>query len=301
MNAINFVTSDATDTRPRLSQSAMLATLKVSAWSARKLDKAETRLVSARHGLAWEGLANVNKNLLPGANALDLIKTKTGEVRLKFYTETLPWNDQGSRILPARSYLRFQQEIGAMLEDWRSLVDGFVRIYPTLRENAKSHLNTLFNATDYPDAREIEAKFNIDMRFMPMPDAGDWRVALDDGEISKLRAKVEADMRAVQEHAMRDVWARVKDVVDKATERLAQPDAVFRDSLVSNARELVELMPALNLTNDPALEQVRVALENSLASTTPHELRNVPSARRETVRSLGDIEKKFGAFFAAAS
>ena len=41
---------------------------------------------------------------------------------------------------------------------------------------------------------------------------------------------------------------------------MADPKKVFRDSLVENARELCELLPKLNMTDDPNLEAIRKEL-----------------------------------------
>ena len=48
---------------------------------------------------------------------------------------------------------------------------------------------------------------------------------------------------------------------------------IFRDSLVTNAVELCELLTKLNVTNDPKLENVRKNLESTIAGVSAKELR----------------------------
>ena len=57
-------------------------------------------------------------------------------------------------------------------------------------------------------------------------------------------------------------------------EKLANPDAVFRDSLVNNLVELVDLIPARNFTADPELDQLARATRDKLANLDPENLQN---------------------------
>jgi hypothetical protein len=60
---------------------------------------------------------------------------------------------------------------------------------------------------------------------------------------------------------------------------LSIPDKIFRDSLVTNVRELCDILPALNIANDPALTDLTADIEDRLASLSPSALRTQPSTR----------------------
>ena len=143
----------------------------------------------------------------------------------------------------------------------------------------------------------MAAKFNIDMTFMPVPDASDWRVTLGDDEMDHLREQIEARVMEAQGAAMQDAWRRVYDVVEKAHERLSQPDAVFRDTLVQNAVDLCGILPGLNITDDPQLEAMRVQLEKTLCSKNPDTLRHDPLERAKAAQAMADIMSKMGALY----
>jgi hypothetical protein len=68
---------------------------------------------------------------------------------------------------------------------------------------------------------------------------------------------------------------------------------VFRDTIVSNAVGLCDLLSRLNVTNDPKLEEARRMLERSVVNLDIDDIRKIPSARAELKNSVDDIINKF--------
>lgn len=279
-----------------LSERALLVNLRVSQWSARRLDKRETAAVAIKHGTVNE-VARVNKNLLPFAADLERIHKRTGSIRTEFYKRTLPWSQEGVQILKADAYIDFTRDFRGLMDEWRSDVDEFVGNYPTLREEAKLLLNSLYDEADYPEPEDVRRKFNIDMHFYPIPDRADWRVSVGDAEMQELQDSIEERVKSSVGEAMRDAWKRVYDTVSKAHERLADPKAIFRDSLVENAVELCKLLPSLNLTDDPDLETMRKQLEGTLCRHNPDTLRSDPRVRSDAAAKMVELMGKMGAFY----
>ena len=279
-----------------LSNRALLVSLNISQWAARKLDKAETAAVTAKHGAA-DGAARVNKSLLPLADSLEKIHKATGVIRTAYYKHSLPWGGDNQRIIKASSYLDFTQMISALKADWQQAARTFVAEYPTLVDDARVLLGTLYRDDDYPHPSEIAAKFSLDITFMPVPSADDWRVSLADTEIDSLRKQITEKVAESQGMAMRDAWDRVRDVVQKAHDKLSQPEAVFRDSLIENIREMCAVMPSLNIADDPQLEAVRRELEGKFASIVPDQLRNSVTFREDTSHQMKDILDKMSALY----
>lgn len=279
-----------------LSSSAMLVSLAVSQWTARKYDRRETADLAIRNGTPTE-VARVNKSLLPFSSPLESIHKKTNEIRTEYYKRSLPWGMHGVNIIRSDAYMEFCSVVSPMLHDWRSLVASFVQQYPQLRDDAKIMLGRLYDENDYPDPSTIARRFSIDVIFSPVPDQGDWRVSLSDQEMEKLKAGIEARTQDAMGVAMKEAWKRVYDVVSHAQEKLVKPDAIFRDTLVSNALDLCKLLPALNIADDPDLERLRMAVEKSLCSHDPGTLREDPLVRSKAAAELDAIMQKMSAFY----
>lgn len=277
-----------------LSSKALLVTLNISQWAARKLDKNESAVVEARNQTCT-GAARVNKSLLPMASSLDRIHKLTGAIRTEYYKLTLPWND-GQGIIKADSYLAFAQAMSDHKLEWQQAVDKFVAEYDQLREDSKQLLGDLYREEDYPHQSEVARKFSIDLGFYPVPDAGDWRVSLGDAEIAALREQITEKVQESEGRAMSEAWRRVYEVVEKAQERLSKPDNIFRDSLIDNARELCAILPTLNIIDDPQLETMRREIERSLCGHDPQDLREDDSLRSEVSEELDALMRKMAGY-----
>ena len=86
-----------------ITEKAMLAAVHISIWTAVKHDRKVSRDVADQHG-AHQGAGRYNKQLLRGADKLDELRMLSGQIRQYFYKITLPWSDEGFRLLPANFY-----------------------------------------------------------------------------------------------------------------------------------------------------------------------------------------------------
>lgn len=280
-----------------LSERAILTTLNVSQWTARKLDRGETSAVNAKHGLAIEA-ARVNKNLLPNASELLTLQQVTGTIRKAFDAATLPWGIDGMRILKSDAYMDFNQKARRWQDDWEAARNAFLNAYPDLQREAAKALGTLYDRSDYPQGRDLDRMFRFDIRFMPIPDETDWRITVGDEHMARLKADIRARLIEVERDAMAEAWGRVHDVVSKTVERLANPDNIFRDSLVNNAIELCGMMPTLNISNDPEMEAVRQTIERTLAkySGNVDALRHDTPTRLDAAAKLAEVMRKMAGY-----
>lgn len=283
-----------------LSNRALLVSLQISQWTARKLDRSETMALNQRHGLTVEA-ARVNKNLLPLATELERVHQITAFIRKDFAKRTLPWGLEGVNILKADAYVEFTGVVRQWQAEWHGAVEGFLAAYPEYREEARQLLNGMFKPEDYPPVEDLARRFAFNIRFMPMPDQQDWRVDIGDEALARLREDLSRDIEKSMGEAMRSAWLRVYDVVNKAHERLANPENIFRDTLVENAIELCALLPSLNVLDDPNLERARQAMERSICAVKPDVLREDLAVREQVAGQMADILRKMkGAFPVAA-
>jgi hypothetical protein len=275
-----------------LNDKALLVSLNISGWAGRKLDKRVTRDVAHANGVSTSA-GRYNKSLLPNCTMLENIQSKAGLIRTEFYENTLPWNLEGVQLLPTSNYLGFMTQFRRNRSDWGSLVNQFVNEYPTLRAKAQNDLGPLYCDSDYPTQEDMRSKFHMDISVMPMPSA-DFRVQLSSDEVARIRLQVEEQVKSAQSAAMQDLWGRVYDKVKHIAEKCADPKAIFRDSMIDNARDLCELLPKLNFADDPQLEAMRQEIESKLLKN-PEILRLHPEIRRDTAADAKAIMDKMSA------
>ncbi len=277
-----------------LANKAMLASLKIKQWSGRKLDKEVTAETNRDHGAAADA-GRYNK-LLIGREALAPIVAIANRARSEHYARTLAWADDGARILSAVGYLPYMETMRGLRIEFDAATAVFVASYERHVEEAKTRLNGMFKAADYDSVDAMAKRFGFDKKILPMPSAADFRVDIGDAEADRIRADIEADMNAAVTEAMRDVFQRVADCVKHMAEKLAESrqtdkgaaPAIFRDSLVENVRELVALLPSLNITGDAVLGQIADRM-GALCKYDASALRDDKGARDEVAKAAASI------------
>jgi hypothetical protein len=279
-----------------LNDRALLVQLNISQWTARKYDKKATRQVADTfHNFVDQG--RYNKALLPMNSLLDNIHKKTTQIRTKFYENTLPWGIEGTMMLPTANYLSFMADFRKEKGEWESLVQTFVDNYDSLKVDAQRVLGQLYDPADYPMRFELADKFRMDMAIFPVPST-DFRVSIGSEELSRIQQDVERRVQQAQSTAMQEVWTRLYDRVKHMAEKLADPKAIFRDSMVENAREICAILPRLNFSDDPNLEALRQEVEGKLIKH-PEALRNDPDLRRDTAAEAKKIMDAMSVFMGA--
>ena len=115
---------------PTLSTSALLFDISFSVWTGRKQDKNATREVTNNKKAAKDA-ASVTKYLMAGTDKLNKIVAYTQQVRHWVNTNTLPWSDTGTRLLPAEKFMEFKDEPAGMkvsnnLNDYKKAEDSIL-------------------------------------------------------------------------------------------------------------------------------------------------------------------------------
>lgn len=285
-----------------VTERAMLASVKISYWTARKFDRKVSDKVAADHS-AKPDAGRYTKALVAREVLEDVMGAISG-LRQFHAQQTLPWSDKGQRILPAEVYFPYMEEMSKLKSDFDRAAAMFVSNYEAYVEEAKDRLGTMFEPGDYPPVGEIAAKFDVEIAILPIPTGADFRVKLGKEDEKRIREEIEEHVRLNIEVAMDDVWDRLRTTVETMKDKLenyaVDPTThkviggVFRDSLVENLRDLVQLLPVLNLTGDKEMDRIRRELENSLCIYDAEELREDPRLRADQMKKADDILALFG-------
>jgi hypothetical protein len=279
-----------------IASSAMLVELNISTWTARKLDKKVSAEVDLAKGTKTSAV-NVNKNLLAGTGFLDTITKYAANARSWHLSQTLPWSDNGLRLLPITNFITYKEQLNTLESNFNALVEKFLVAYPNLISASAFQLGDLFNRDEYPEADKIAKKFKFGCNFLPVPMAGDFRIDINEEAKQELIASCNNAYNERLQHAMKDAWSRLHEHLMRMSDRLADDDKgntkVFRDSLVENAVELVDLLKHFNLTNDGSMEQARQDLYNAIKNHDAQSLRENFVAREAVKKQVDDILSKF--------
>ena len=98
---------------------------------------------------------------------------------------------------------------------------------------------------------------------------------------------------------MSEVYERVADTLTHFHDKMADEKAVFKSSTVDNLHELVALLPALNLTNDPRLTQIGEAMERAIRGLDAPTLRKEKDTRAAVANDVKQIIDDMSGFMKA--
>ena len=267
LNTQNLNAMTQTATATGLQTKALTVNLTICQWSARKHDKKITKEVADTHN-AKDDAGRYNK-LLVAKKDLEAIQKIANAARIFHYENTLPWGDNGERLLPSANYMTYTKEMSFYKNQFENAVADFVSNYDSVIDDAKVRLNGMFDSKDYPSKLEIESKFKISASFMPLPEI-DIRLNLSQTEINNLTQQIENSFRERIAGAVADTWNRIKDQLTHMQERLTTvteegKPAIFKDSLFDNLKDLINILPKLNVTGDANIAAICEQMKGLIA------------------------------------
>ena len=305
-----------------ISSAAMLGSINISVWEARKQDRKTAEEVTQSKGARSKRAATVHKHLFSECPALEAIKSLRGEVRNWFNTQTLPWDDNGRRLITTAQYLNVMGQAAKYQQRFEDLTRVFVNTYATEISKQAFEMGALFDRAEYPPESEVSAKFRFSFAIEPVPESGDFRVDIGAAAAADLKDQYEKATQLRVAGAMADAWDRIKTQVEWVQERMTavlehDPDAVEKieekddtgavvsveikkkrrpklyDSMLEQGLELTALLRDLNVTGDPRLEAARVALETALSRVDMDSLKESPELQKATRSAMQNILSEF--------
>lgn len=268
-----------------LSNKAMLVNLKISSWSARKYDRKVTRKIDNQFNTTDAGRFN---KILISLDQIGKIQNVITMARTFHYQNTLPWQHEGVSILPSKKYWEYTSEMNEYKTMFNNAVDRFIDVYPSLKEDAKVRLNGMYNEEDYPDISDIRNKYGFHVNIFPLPTSGDFRIDIQSEEVEKIQNDIEKRMMEVQKNAIKECYRRLYEKIEYMVNKLSDKDAVFRNSLIGNIKELCNILPSLNITDDPELNNTIREINNKLI-VNPDTLRRDIRERKNITKTAQDI------------
>ena len=130
------------------------------------------------------------------------------------------------------------------------------------------------------------------------------KLATDD--IERVKRDIECDIEERLRDAAGDLYRRLGEAVERVSERLQEDEngkpLVFRDTMISNIRDLVDVVPRLNIFGDDELARLCEQVKDRIASVEPDALRPSktfdPAARAQVKRDADALAEKFAGYFA---
>jgi hypothetical protein len=289
----------------------MLCTVSISAWSGYKFDREASEEIAEIHG-AEKDSGRFNKRLVP-RKELEEITKLIGRIRRDHEFVTLPWSDNGFRVLPAAAYMDHTATMRGHAAELKAVVSRLeVRFEDLVR--SQSRLGTLFKVEDYPGMRdengvlrftfpaELRERFLLETKVLPLPDVEDFRVSMGDQDRERIKRQIADSIQASLRVGTRELWQRLYKVVAHMSQRMTEYNAAedeqkprLYDSMITNIVEIVDVLPKLNIAGDGELDRMASEVRKALI-VDPKELRKSETIRSDTAKAAVDIAQRMAAY-----
>ena len=288
-----------------LTRDAMLVGLRISAWSGRLYDREASDHVAAHHD-ASTNVGRYNKRLLPKA-ALAALNATMNEARTLHYSNSLPWDDKGPRLLTVANYEHYTQVMDGLRERLVRQRARFIEDFDHYVEQARLDLGKLFRIEEYPSKEDLRDRFSIRYRITPVPDADHFIAKLASDDTDRVKQDIERHIEEQLHDAVGDLYRRLAEAVERVSERLNEDGEgkplVFRDTMISNIRDLVDVVPRLNIFGDQRLASLCEQVKDRIAGVEPDSLRPSrtfdPVVRDRVKRDADALMEQFAGYFPA--
>jgi hypothetical protein len=281
----------------------MLGSLSISFPEMRRNAKDEARKIEV-DAHATNGTVSATKHLMAGVTKHKAIKDNAAMHRAWWASVSLPWFDgKGApRAVNALAVTDLKVELGNRKRQYFELVEDFMPEYPVIRAQRQFDMGDLFDPKQFPSPQELRRKFAFNTDWYSLPDSADIRVVegVDAEELKVLADEARTSEQKRIGHAMEVAASKLYKVVKSMHATMATPigekGAKFNNTKLENILMVAELIPSLNLTNDPKLKAL-AAEAKKLATKSPDELREDEVKRKQAAKEAETLATKLASMF----
>lgn len=281
-----------------ISNECMIVNLKISKWSGHVFDRTASEKINEDAGASGD-TARVNKLIVPKEVLLPVNRADAA-IRNHVIAKTLPWKDNGDRLLSRRMYMEFIEQHEKLVSEYNKAVDHLLSVeYPIARDKAEFRMGDLFDPSEFPDSYDLRRRYGVHLSVDMVPDAQDFRVKMDADHAEKVRASIEQNTHARVTEAMGNLWERLSDVLSHFAERAGNTEAPLYASALDKLKVLAEDIPKLNVTGDPRLDQLAKEITDVFKPVTIKEMRKDPEVREDAAVEADRIMATMKGFMTA--
>lgn len=273
----------------------LLVTFSVSIPGNEKVDRQVTENVQKSQNMGKQS-GKWEKYKFPPALYKQFLSMPANAMRAFHYANTLDWPMPGFQLLPCRNRDAYMKGLGQLKEQMEASVDRFIAKLEEIKAWAKREHNGSYDESLYTEAA-IRSRCGFSVQTFPVP--------ASDHYVDEVRSMLGSDATAVDElvgqgikDAEESLWKRLIEPLRNIQTILTKKDSPdqtrITDSLLGNLLDIADLIPALNMNNDPALSQFAADAKAAFSGYTIEGLKKSQDTRKEAIRKADEILRKMG-------
>ena len=245
-----------------------------------------------------KNVLKVSKELLD-SKELQAIGSFDQKTRGKLLTYCLPsYVDEGYYFLPITLIETVDAFLAAAGAERQYLVNEFMAVYPAKQESDRLRLGPLFRERDYPAEDDVQASFTWSVRYISFSVPGSLRdismslFLQEKDRQEKMWAEAAVEVRVALRESMAGL---VEHAISKLSYQPNGKPQIFRDSMIKNMADFLDLFDRRNLTNDGDLAALVGQAKQLMAGVDPATLRNNLGTRERVKVGFESIKQTMDA------
>lgn len=289
----------------KIHEMAILIDIDCGGWDGRITDEKATKTAIEQHK-AKDKAGVFRKNLIDrdALSALSKYIPKARDIVKKYTIEWVPKKKGAERLLPTSLFDACTSELRALINEQEETKNSFCERWEERLEEAEAYLGDMFNRNEYPTADVIRKKFYIKVDFKKVPPTGSLIVDLNEEALAEVQDNIDAQEIEREQAMVRDIGVRLYKSLTTITDRLTsdrKPSERSANATVRDLNEIANLLPALNITNDPDLAQFASEIKAKLAKLDPAQIKEDSTFRDDKAKEVKAILDRMGAYAQLAS
>lgn len=255
----------------------------VSAYTGNMRDKKLTEEAINEHGVTGRRLS-MRKYVL-NSDELNNVISKIQAARNYFNSKSLPWRDEGVRIIPATSVIDLKSEMEEKIRGIMEAIDKLIDSLPNLIEEDKKKLGNTFNESDYPTAESLRSKFAARVEIWPV--SVDFRVnGIEESGQKIIQKEIEDRIAETLKETKFYQLEQLTNAILHLSNRLSDKEKNFKSSSLDNILDASADIKNLSLDDDPIMQNLSDSIKNDFNKLNVDSLRENVIVREEAVKMM---------------
>lgn len=204
---------------------------------------------------------------------------------------TLGWDTRAWNMCPAVRLAHVQREMDRIKNNFDDAVSEMLGNYDELRKDYLKRVTAkVAQEVPFPTYEQMQSNFSFDFLKMPLTNPNDFRLKHMSAEaVSELRTEMNEQINIRLADTQIEIVTRLIERVKKLHEQTADKDSRLFKSLVTNIEEDCDVLPKLNLTNDPEINRLIARVRAELSSIDVDTLKKDVKERALTHKLAGSV------------
>lgn len=245
-----------------------------------------------------QDVVKVSKELLD-SKELQAITSFDAKIRGKLLKYCLPsYIEEGYYFLPIPLVETVNEMLNNVQEQREGMVEMFLSVYEEKKEDARLRLGPLYREKDYPSVGEVRKSFSWEVRYISFSVPGSLReISMDLFNNEKARQeKMWEEAASEVRTALRESLAGlIEHAIGKLSYQANGKPQIFRDSMIKNMGEFLDLFNQRNLTNDDELAALVLQTRQLMTGIDPVALRSNLDTRNRIRAGFEEIKQTMDA------